>query len=317
MFSSYVLSHKDVSAMTVRRFFGFSFVLLLSLGFLANSLNAQSNATRPAGTTFLGDTGLWFVPTAEVIGNGQFAASGHHTTFNREQGFTAIQSSAGTFTVGVRDRLEIFGSFQFLTRLDRDLQPVFQPSRPHIGGINANFPFADQAFSGNAIGDLVIGTKINLRSERTQSPFALAIRTWAKIPTGNQEAGTTTGKPDIAVGLITSKAAGAAEISGHFDYVFRGDPDNVELPQSVRWGLGVGAPLRGPIRIFGELLGDVLTNSTLRLDEPIVGFDGSLSGLQSLGRQQLDVVIGAQWQSENGVSIGGGLTWAARHWATS
>ena len=28
---------------------------------------APSDATRPATTTFLGDTGLWYVPTGEVL----------------------------------------------------------------------------------------------------------------------------------------------------------------------------------------------------------------------------------------------------------
>ena len=30
---------------------------------------AAQEETRPSGTTFLGDTGLWFVPTAEVLGD--------------------------------------------------------------------------------------------------------------------------------------------------------------------------------------------------------------------------------------------------------
>ena len=87
---------------------------------------AAQEETRPSGTTFLGDTGLWFVPTAEVLGDGSMAAAGHVSTFNREQGFTAIQSMAGSFAVGLKDRVEVFGSVGFQTRIDRDLRPLFQ-----------------------------------------------------------------------------------------------------------------------------------------------------------------------------------------------
>ena len=65
---------------------------------------AAQDDTRPAGVTMLGDTGLWFVPTAEVVADGEIAASGHLSTFNRQQGLAAIQSLAGTFALGVRDR---------------------------------------------------------------------------------------------------------------------------------------------------------------------------------------------------------------------
>ena len=33
-----------------------------------SSSTATAQETRPATTTFFGDTGLWFVPTAEVLG---------------------------------------------------------------------------------------------------------------------------------------------------------------------------------------------------------------------------------------------------------
>ena len=75
---------------------------IVSMG--AGPASAQDDGTRPAGVTFLGDTGLWFVPTAEVVAGGQVAGSGQVATFNRQQGFTAIQSMAGTIAFGVGDR---------------------------------------------------------------------------------------------------------------------------------------------------------------------------------------------------------------------
>ena len=41
------------------------------------STSTPVTETRPATTTFFGDTGLWFVPTAEVLAGGKLSASGY------------------------------------------------------------------------------------------------------------------------------------------------------------------------------------------------------------------------------------------------
>src|SRR5206468_2550647 len=81
--------------------------------------------TRPATTTFFGDTGLWYVPTAEVLPNGKWSASAYRRGTNWIQGYTNVGDFAGTFGVGIKDRAEIFGSFIFDTRIDRDVYPLF------------------------------------------------------------------------------------------------------------------------------------------------------------------------------------------------
>src|SRR5262245_3568183 len=86
---------------------------------------SPSNDTRPATTTFSGDTGLWFVPTAEVLAHGKWSASGYRRGTNYIQGYTNVGDFAGTVGVGIKDRAEIFGSFLFDTRIDRDVRPLF------------------------------------------------------------------------------------------------------------------------------------------------------------------------------------------------
>ena len=283
----------------------------LLLVFFATIAVAQEE-TRPSGTTFLGDTGLWFVPTAEVLDNGSVSAAGHVSTFNYEQGFSAVQSVAGSFAVGVGERAEVFGSVGVLTRIDRDLSPLFQSGQANVGGALVDYPLANSAFSGNKFGDVVVGIKANVLSERQQAPLALAVRGWVKLPTGDKTAGTTTGEIDSAVGLVMSKAVGNAEIAIHSDFVLRKDTAGIELPNSMQWGFGVGTPVRGSIRVFGEVLGDILTTDTLKLSTPLTGADGSISGLSLSHRSPLDLVIGLQWQHK-GFSLGSGVTWAARH----
>src|SRR6478672_5488830 len=106
-----------------------------------SSSTDTAQETRPATTTFFGDTGLWFVPTAEVLGHGQWSASGYRRGTNYIQGYSNVADFAGTFAFGVSDRAEIFGSFLVDTRIDRDVRPIFL-NDPAFGGIIDRYPFA-------------------------------------------------------------------------------------------------------------------------------------------------------------------------------
>src|SRR5437867_1149177 len=96
-------------------------------------------ATRPATNTFFGDTGLWFVPTAEVLPHSRWSASGYRRGTNYIQGYSNVADFAVTFGVGIRDRAEIFGSFLVDTRIDRDLKPLFGVE-PGFAGIVDRYP---------------------------------------------------------------------------------------------------------------------------------------------------------------------------------
>lgn len=72
---------------------------------------ASTRDTRPAFTTFSGDTGLWFVPTADLLPNGKVSVSAYRAGFNFQQGYSNVAHFAGTFGVGIKDRAELFGSF--------------------------------------------------------------------------------------------------------------------------------------------------------------------------------------------------------------
>ena len=69
-----------------------------------SSSSAAAEETRPATTTFFGDTGLWFVPTGEVLGHGKWSVSGYRRGTNWIQGYTNVADFAGTFGVGIRNR---------------------------------------------------------------------------------------------------------------------------------------------------------------------------------------------------------------------
>jgi hypothetical protein len=183
--------------------------------------------TRPATTTFHGDTGIWFVPTAEVLAKGTWSVSAYRRGTNWIQGYTNVADFAGTFGYGIKERAEIFGSFLVDTRIDRDLYPLFVAD-PSFGGLIDRYPRVNQHWTGDNIGDLYLGAKINLWSEYRQKPAAIAVRGMVKLPTGKMDVGVSTGKPDFSLDLIVSKeAAKLVEVSGYGGYEFRGRPEGI------------------------------------------------------------------------------------------
>src|SRR3989441_11907544 len=130
----------------------------------SQSTTSSDTSTRPATTTFFGDTGLWYVPTAEILAHGKWSVSGYRRGTNWIQGYTNIGDFAGTVAVGVKDRAEIFGSFLFDTRIDRDLTPLFI-NDSSFGGVIDQHPRANKPWSGDNLGDFYVGAKINLWSE--------------------------------------------------------------------------------------------------------------------------------------------------------
>ena len=56
--------------------------------------------TRPATTTLMGDTGLWYVPTGEVLPAKRGSLSVYRDNFDDNQGFSDVSNWPVTFGVG-------------------------------------------------------------------------------------------------------------------------------------------------------------------------------------------------------------------------
>jgi len=93
-----------------------------STGSTAASKSEQSS--RPATASFLGDTGLWFVHTTEVLPNRRWSASLYRRGPKPAQGYTSIGNFAATVAVGVASRWELFASVIADVRVNRDARPV-------------------------------------------------------------------------------------------------------------------------------------------------------------------------------------------------
>jgi outer membrane protein OmpA-like peptidoglycan-associated protein len=274
--------------------------------------SAEPDGTRPATTTFLGDSGLWFVPTAEVLARGAWSVSAYRRGTNYVQGFTNVGDFAGTFAFGLAGRAEVFGSFLFDTRIDRDLRPIFSFNDSEVGGVIDRYPRVDRGWSGDNIGDFYLGAKVNFWSEADENPAALAVRATVKTPTGDDEAGVSTGKPDFLLDFIASKeAGGVVDVSGYAGYEFRGEPDGFDLPSGAfRWGAGAGFPSRGPLRGVFELSGIAPNDDTTQITGiPFVATDGSQAPFTSSTENTTRATAALTWQAPNGFFVGGGIGW--------
>ena len=106
---------------TMRRFLAPA-ALAACISLVAGGMAAAQDGDteiRPASTTWFGDTGLWFVPTGEILPKGTWSISGYRANFDRAQGLTDISHFIGTFGFGIGDRVEIFGSVRADSRFRR------------------------------------------------------------------------------------------------------------------------------------------------------------------------------------------------------
>src|SRR3954464_5986332 len=109
---------------------------------------AMEVQTRPATTTFMGDTGLWYVPTGEVLPHKKWSMSAYRVNFDDNQGFTDVSNWPLTFGYGVSDHVELFGSWVLVSRIDRDIRPLFLSSIPRAGGVVPQNPLMKDTWSG-------------------------------------------------------------------------------------------------------------------------------------------------------------------------
>jgi len=276
----------------------------------SSSSTATADETRPATTTFFGDTGLWYVPTAEVLAKGKWSTSVYRRGTNWIQGYTNVADFAGTFAVGVGDRAEVFGSFLVDTRIDRDIRPLFV-NDPAFGGFIDRYPRVNQYWTGDNVGDFYVGAKINLWSEYRQNPAAIAVRGMVKLPTGKFDAGVSTGKADFSVDAIVSKeAAKLVEVSGYGGYEWRGSPDGFDAPGgALRWGAGLTFPSRNFLRLVGELNGTMPSKDTATTGTALTGIDQSRSPLSSNTENITRATLGLTLQSKKGFFFGAGVSW--------
>jgi peptidoglycan-associated lipoprotein len=267
---------------------------------------------RPGLPTINGDTGLWFVPTAETLPNGKWSFSVFRANFDRRQGLTDVNQIGVTGAVGIGDRFEVFGSWRTV-RLDRDVRPVFVPSEPEFGGVSQEFPYLRRGWSKTLGGPVIVGGKYSLISQSQGDAMSLAPRVMVKFPSGSTW--SSTNDWDGHFDLVVSRELGASvELAGIAGAVIRGDSDDFRVSDGVTWGLGATFPTRSPLRAIVEWQGEfVIKDETIVLNPPFVAEDGSIAPVASPISDPTNFKAGAVWQASNGLFVHGGLNYS---WGT-
>lgn len=275
---------------------------------------ASTIETRPATTTASGDTGLWFVPTGEILPARKWSLSAYRVNFDHDQGFTDVSRWPVTFGIGLADRLELFGAFTTVTRIDRDLRPLFNPLLPRFGGVVNEYPFVTDGWSGNQIGDLWLGGKINLTSQHRQQRVALAVRGMVKLPTASDDDGAGTGRADFAFdGILSKEINDRLELSGFGGMIIRGDTDTYDLLDGIRWGVGAGLPTRRNLRLTAELHGEHYLGDSVDFTGVQIQQVGTL--LVPINSEQTGPVnasVGLTWQGRRGIFVGAAINYNLR-----
>src|SRR5688500_3122018 len=223
--------------------------------------NSTSTETRPATASVSGDTGLWFIPTAEVLAHKKWPMSLYRENAVYVQGFTDATNFPLSFAVGIRNRVELFASLTTVTRIDRDTRPLFFNSPTGAptgagGGIVNEYPLVHEGWIGNKMGDLRLGAKFSFIAQDEDTPVAFAVRGVAKLPTGDDESGASTGKTDFSIDGILSRNFSAVELSAFAGGIWRGNPQGFTLTDGIRWGVGAGFPATSKLRFTAELTGE-------------------------------------------------------------
>jgi len=274
---------------------------------------APAADTRPATTTTAGDTGLWFVPTGEILPAREWSFSLYRVNFDYEQGFTDVSRFPVTIGVGLADRVELFGSFTAVTRIDRDLRPLFNPLLADFGGVVNDHPFVNDGWSGNQIGDIWLGAKLNLTSQHRRQAAAFALRGMAKLPTASAADGAGTGKMDVAFDAIVSTEVNErAELSAFGGMIVRGDPDSYDLLNGIRWGVGAGFPTRRNLRVTAELHGEHYLDDAVVFTGAQIAVAPGPFPVRSEQDGPINASIGLTWQGPNGLFAGAGINYNLR-----
>jgi len=275
---------------------------VLSLLTVVPAWAQSSGQTRPATSTVMGDTGLWFVPTGETLPKGKVAGSAGRINFDRSEGFTDIADFSGSFAFGVTDRLEMFGAVAAFRRIDADRRPILSGNQPMDYPIRSGW---EQGF-----GDVTVGGKLNLRTQATAAGgVAVALRGSVKVPSASRDLGLGTGRPDYMVDAVLSREMGRAELAGYTGVRFRTSPADYDLSHSLRYGVGLGWPSRGQLKLFTEANGEFYFNNAINYRGAFVSSYGGPAASWNV-KQPFDVFIGSQYTASNGFYFGTGLSYA-------
>jgi peptidoglycan-associated lipoprotein len=276
----------------------------------AQNTQSVSDERRPGLPTFFGDTGLWFVPTADTLATHKASFQLFRANWDERQGLTDVNNIGFTAAFGVSERVEVFGSWK-VVRLRRGVRgPTFVPTDQTFGGVDQNFPYMRRNWSKNLGGTPVVGAKWSIISESRNAGMSLALRPVLEFPSGTQWGGTSelAGHLDV---VASKEIAQKVQLTGTIGGIFRGDPDPFGLSNGLTWGVGGIVGTRSRLRGLAEYVGErSFDDNVVLLQPPYRGDDGSVAPLESTIQDFGHIKFGAVFQARNGMFVYGGANFS-------
>ncbi len=276
----------------------------------AQNTQSVSGESRPGLPTFFGDTGLWFVPTADTLQTHKASFQLFRANWDERQGLTDVSNIGFTAAFGVSERVEVFGSWK-IVRLRRGVRgPTFVPSDSTFGGVDQNFPYMRHNWSKNLGGTPVVGAKWSIISESRNAGMSLALRPVLEFPSGTQWGGTSelAGHLDV---VASKEIAQKVQLTGTVGGIIRGDPDPFGLSNGITWGVGGIVGTRSRLRGLAEYVGErSFDDNVVLLQPPYRGDDGSVAPLESTIQDFGHIKFGAVFQAKSGMFVYGGANFS-------
>jgi outer membrane protein OmpA-like peptidoglycan-associated protein len=244
-----------------------SFLLLV---FSISGFAQETKKQKLYAATLDGTTGLFKTWDAENLQQWETNFTFGYDQFNRDPGQLTIGRAVAGAAVGIVDRFEIFGSMDVQRRITADDISYYNPAGAPLparapGGakyFTQAAPFIDTPLSTGR-GDIHVGAKVNLLSERRGNPLSFAIAGQGTIPgqttpTGLRR-GLSKGSYDTGVFVLLSKTASdLVRFHVNAGYNIVGDPEgsNIGFQDEFIYRFGAEFPVHSKVHFIAELVGN-------------------------------------------------------------
>ena len=237
----------------------------------AKSTSADIHAEWAPMPAWSGNPGMFTVETGETLPRGGFAFTAGANKFSRDPGNITIINYGWSFSAGITNHISAFVNFdaynyvhvgrpdllslsantvgnpQFGNTIYRTIVPLPGAAPAYV----EDYPFAAQ--SGGGVGEVDLGFKINLVSEKRGGPFSFSIKNDFYLPTQTSlgdllSNGSQNGRFNYGVGAELSKSIFhggiVAALNGEYrltldpSFTVAGASQNVQLADQVQLGAG-------------------------------------------------------------------------------
>ena len=231
-----------------------------------STIDGKEYEIRTATPAYEGDTGLFHLSSAYTLPKGKASFSLFRDNLDRDPRDVDASTHGLNVAVGATSRLELFGKIGIQDR-------VATRNLTQSGFVN-DFPFAGtQATSPGwqtGFGDVKLGLKLNMLDDYRGQGVGLALKGAIKLPTADEKKGLGTGKTSGGVDLILSKHLNRkADIHASLGYEINSDPDDLNLANALKWGVGLNLPSCRKLALQAELTGKKYSSAAFDQTNPV------------------------------------------------